>query len=573
MIRELACALLLFAGVVHASSVVCNLNHRCVYYHLCVDGFINTDGSGIIDPRTPEPVPDSVPYARCEKIGTVCCRHPDNPDGPDEVVDATCPFHHRCVSNQLCIDGVINTSGVGLIDVRVNENLDCTNPDYASSPAVCCRKPYPAESCPETNTCVPRGQCNGETSDPKGTYIDCFLDDGKTEVGVCCDPLGVRETCSSDGSLECVAKDQCIGKIPLHENGDDVECYVNSEVTGVCCRQPLETCPEAFVCLPDVLCKGEILDETGASVPYHLAGSSEQCLLSGSDPPTGICCTNPIEEPELPPASDGCGIRHDGYGLDTRIKNTDYQAGFGEFPWQSIIFFTNFTFKCGGSLISDQWLLTAAHCVSGFEPGDFQVRLGEWKVNSYDEPGQYYDIGVESITIHPDFNNGNLHNDIAVIKLVAPVHFTYHINTVCLPESGQVFPAGERCFAIGWGKDAFEGQYQVILKKVDLPLVEHKTCQEQLGAARLGYYFVLDKSFLCAGGEDGKDACTGDGGGPLSCLDPNTGRYVLAGITAWGLGCGVKDVPGVYVDVQVFRDWIDGIVGETVQTHGSYGRK
>ncbi|XP_071520816.1 inactive CLIP domain-containing serine protease A8-like [Panulirus ornatus] len=511
MIRELACALLLFAGVVRASSVVCNLNHRCVYHELCVDGLINTDGSGIIDPRTPKPVPDSVPYPRCEKIGTVCCRHPDNPDGPDVIVDDTCPFHHRCVSTASCINGEINTSGIGLLDIRINQNLDCVNPEYSSSPAVCCRNPGPADSCPATHTCVPRDQCNGAITDPQGTYI---------------------------------------------------ECNIGAGLTGVCCRQPLETCPQKFVCLPDALCKGEILDVTGASVPHHQPGSWERCLISGSIPIPGVCCTNPSEETELPPA-DGCGISH--HSLGTRIKNTDLhlsQTGFAEFPWQGIIFDTNLAFKCGGSLIGDQWLLTAAHCIQGSQPKDLLVRLGEWKINSNDEFGQSHDVGVESITVHPGFSSRNFHNNIAVLKLAAPVPYKYHINTICLPESGQVFPAGERCFATGWGKDAFgDTKTQVALKKVDLPLVAHGNCQEHLRKTRLGYEFILDKSFLCAGGEEGKDTCKGDGGGPLSCLDPSTGRYVLVGITAWGIGCGQKDVPGVYADVQYIRDWLKGIVG------------
>merc|ERR1739840_52756 len=69
-----------------------------------------------------------------------------------------------------------------------------------------------------------------------------------------------------------------------------------------------------------------------------------------------------------------------------------------------------------------------------------------------------------------------------------------------------------------------------------------------------------DDSFMCAGGEDNKDACKGDGGGPLACQDPTTGRYVLTGITAFGIGCGNKDVPGVYADVAAFTPWIQNIL-------------
>jgi len=69
---------------------------------------------------------------------------------------------------------------------------------------------------------------------------------------------------------------------------------------------------------------------------------------------------------------------------------------------------------------------------------------------------------------------------------------------------------------------------------------------------------MLHQSFTCAGGESGKDTCTGDGGSPLVCPDPkNPGRYYQAGLVAWGIGCGDKNVPGVYTDVSQFKQWVD----------------
>lgn len=98
----------------------------------------------------------------------------------------------------------------------------------------------------------------------------------------------------------------------------------------------------------------------------------------------------------------------------------------------------------------------------------------------------------------------------------------------------------------------------MILKKVDLPIVPHARCQEALRKTRLGVHFELDRSFICAGGQSGKDTCKGDGGSPLVCPVPNTpGRYYQAGIVAWGIGCGENQVPGVYANIPQLRDWID----------------
>merc|ERR1712152_85689 len=134
-----------------------------------------------------------------------------------------------------------------------------------------------------------------------------------------------------------------------------------------------------------------------------------------------------------------------------------------------------------------------------------------------------------------------------------------HIDTACLPEPGDSFN-GATCFATGWGKDKFgaAGQYQLVMKEIDLPLVDHDTCEDKLRQTRLGKKFKLDLSFVCAGGVDGKDTCKGDGGSPLVCpsqSDPNT--YIQAGIVAWGIGCGEDGTPGVYASVSKAVCWID----------------
>lgn len=116
---------------------------------------------------------------------------------------------------------------------------------------------------------------------------------------------------------------------------------------------------------------------------------------------------------------------------------------------------------------------------------------------------------------------------------------------------------------MGWGKNSYKkGTYQAILKKMDLPIVPHGKCLEALQKARLGPFFHLHGSFLCAGGEENKDTCKGDGGSPLVCpIKGHPGRYQQVGIVSWGLSCGLQNTPGVYANIPLFMDWIDFTLG------------
>jgi secreted trypsin-like serine protease len=163
-----------------------------------------------------------------------------------------------------------------------------------------------------------------------------------------------------------------------------------------------------------------------------------------------------------------------------------------------------------------------------------------------------------------------LKNDIALLFLKEQVILAPHINTACLPYQDMEFNY-QRCYASGWGRDKFgkEGQYQVILKNIELPVVEFNECQDRLRTTRLTKFFKLHRSFMCAGGEIGKDVCVGDGGGPLYCESEDSGIYYQAGIIAWGIGCG-SNIPGVYTNVAKFREWIDQKVSQRGYDTQSY---
>ena len=220
-------------------------------------------------------------------------------------------------------------------------------------------------------------------------------------------------------------------------------------------------------------------------------------------------------------------------------------------------------YACGGALIKPNVVLTTAHHVWKYQNSDsvkLVARLGEWDSKITTELFPHVDVYVKHIIYHPDFNHGNLHNDFALLILEEAAPLSLTVNTLCLP-TGEYDYAGTDCVVTGWGKDKFsrDGKFQNVLKQVDLSAVSNNWCQQQLRTTRLGKRFILDDSLMCAGGEEGKDACKGDGGSPLACRskdDPT--QYVVVGLVAFGIGCGEDGIPGVYANINRYEtlDWI-----------------
>ncbi|KAL4112757.1 hypothetical protein QTP88_016490 [Uroleucon formosanum] len=311
-------------------------------------------------------------------------------------------------------------------------------------------------------------------------------------------------------------------------------------------------------------------------IPYdddHTDGRQSSYSASGRCGPRQVCCRRPPAPIHSGSSSNyvsngQCGKRNT-HGITGRIKTPAYVDGdseFGEYPWQVAILKKDpqeSVYVCGGTLIDSLHVLTAAHCVKTYQEQDLRVRLGEWDVNHDVEFYPYVETDVASMVIHREFYAGTLYNDLAILRMDKPVDFSRnpHISPACLPDAFSDF-TGQRCWTTGWGKDAFGdyGKYQNILKEVDVPVISNRQCETQLQQTRLGYDFKLHNGFLCAGGEEGKDACKGDGGGPLVC--ERAGSWYLVGIVSWGVGCGQPGVPGVYVKVSQYLDWLKQITNK-----------
>ncbi|XP_011266969.1 protein masquerade [Camponotus floridanus] len=234
-------------------------------------------------------------------------------------------------------------------------------------------------------------------------------------------------------------------------------------------------------------------------------------------------------------------------------------ADANEWCWQVALINSLNQYLCGGALIGTQWVLTAAHCVTNIvRSGDaIYVRVGDHDLTrKYGSPGAQT-LRVATTYIHHNHNSQTLDNDIALLKLHGQTELKDGVCLVCLPARGVSHTAGKRCTVTGYGYMGESGPIPLRVREAEIPIVSDAECIRKVNAVT-EKIFILPASSFCAGGEQGNDACQGDGGGPLVCQDD--GFYELVGLVSWGFGCGRQNVPGVYVKVSSYIGWINQII-------------
>ncbi|XP_066579294.1 tryptase beta-2 [Amia ocellicauda] len=237
-----------------------------------------------------------------------------------------------------------------------------------------------------------------------------------------------------------------------------------------------------------------------------------------------------------------------------------HNARKGEFPWQAYLKISlknrpGYIITCGGSLISQRWVLSAAHCFdSPHTLRNSVVNLGAYKLSNSTLGEQT--LHMKRLIVHQKYVVGKVEKgyDIALVELSRRVSFTRYIRSVSLAQAHAADFRGWQCWATGWGriKENVPLPEPQTLQKVKLPIIGNRSCQRLFRNI-----YNIKPEMMCAGYKKGKkDTCQGDSGGPLVCRKRRRRRWVLAGITSFGRGCAQPRSPGIYTRVSSFRHWI-----------------
>ncbi|XP_069552334.1 suppressor of tumorigenicity 14 protein homolog [Brachyistius frenatus] len=308
-------------------------------------------------------------------------------------------------------------------------------------------------------------------------------------------------------------------------------------------------------CLPqDVLCDNKKDCEDGSDEAscktspgicsdYSFKCKNEDCVnkVNAECDRINDCSDNSDE------ADCDCGTRP--YKLNRIVGGQN--AELGEWPWQVSLHFMTYGHVCGASIISERWLLSAAHCFvtssqENHVASNWQTYSGMQSLFKQD--------GIQlrplkKIISHPDYNQMTFDYDIALLELSSPLEFTNTIQPICLPASSHVFPAGMSCWVTGWGALREGGQKAQVLQKASVKIINDTVCNVVTEGQ-------VTSRMLCSGFlAGGVDACQGDSGGPLVCFE-ESGKWFQAGIVSWGEGCARRNKPGVYSRVTKLREWI-----------------
>jgi len=439
----------------------------------------------------------------------------------------------------------------------------CTAPNGKKSICV------PQENCDQLSALIKNLQ--KPISADVGKYIkDSFIcqqdTKGKPKNQVCCPKENIKRFNTALAPKE----DEC-----TIQSGESGSCVIYSQ-----CRPLLEMISNLRQPLPP-------------QVPSLLQGS----ILCGFEKIKGrslpkVCCPRgAVNAPakktfENHPNRNALASRCPMKPFSQKIVGGE-NAPIGDYPWLALLGYSStanrtkdspIEWHCGGSLIGDRYVVTAAHCI---KKELSKIRVGEYtisnsgkdcsSVNRHQCNAGHQDFDIEKIVTHPEYNTITHKKDIAIIKLKNKIIQNEFVKPICLPYNDDITndyrKTGDLLWVAGWGVTGPENASRYIdrnhkadtLQNVNMTIYDQTKCRHLLAEGN----YELEESQLCAGGEAGRDSCFGDSGSALMA-DYIDGKnrfetWKLIGLVSFGLSrnkCGVQGSPGIYTRVRDYIPWI-----------------
>ncbi|XP_072235298.1 prothrombin [Leuresthes tenuis] len=456
----------------------------------------------------------------------------------------------------------------------------------------------------EPNSILQENFCRNPDDRPEGPW--CFTKDPTVQKETCRVPKCGEDFAPSTVAPEPVKTEKClpnygidyIGDLSVSMQGHACLQWSSPETTAL--SQDKEFIPE--VELQGNKCRNPDNDPEGPWCYVDVSGNItiDYCDLQLCDDPlAGEGETSGMERSVLTPAKklffnpttfgqgeSDCGLRPlfekvakkdakedellESY-REKRIVGGD-DAEEASAPWQVMLYKRSpQELLCGASLVSDQWILTAAHCIlyppwnKNFTTNDILVRLGKHNRAKF-ERGIEKIVAIDEIIVHPKYNwKENLNRDIALLHLRRPVTFTNEIHPICLPSkevARTLMSKGFKGRVTGWGnlKETWNPSARnlpTVLQQIHLPIVDQGTCRKSTSVR-------ITNNMFCAGFKPEEsqrgDACEGDSGGPFVMKYPAENRWYQIGIVSWGEGCDRDGKYGFYTHLFRMGRWMRKVI-------------